>query len=245
MNNFENLPKKTSQLSSAKQRLLWLVIGCVLMAACSQNVNHDTHGDGFGVQENQSVHSEQGIDATYAQKLQALSLDLDQSLDKITPDQPVDQWFVDTITAHHRATVAMAYLELRFGSEPSMRELAQSVIDMRQADIEWMSKKDQSPPMNAAKAQQCIDMEQIHAYTRTHLANIQTVRTADADLAFASVMMVHQQWVDAVINEVMHCVKDGELQALAMQIISDQQSERASIKQWHSTRHKTQSQSKK
>jgi uncharacterized protein (DUF305 family) len=56
--------------------------------------------------------------------------------------------FIDMMTAHHRAAIQMANTELRDGSPPQAKDLAQQIIDAQQTEIHQLQrwKQDWSVP---------------------------------------------------------------------------------------------------
>jgi uncharacterized protein (DUF305 family) len=56
-----------------------------------------------------------------------------------TRNQDFDLAFVDLMAAHHQGAVEMATTELRDGSLPQVKRLAQEVIDAQQAEIEQLT----------------------------------------------------------------------------------------------------------
>lgn len=60
-------------------------------------------------------------------------------------DPDPDAAFVRGMIPHHRGALDMAILELKYGTDPELRELAQDIIDAQEAEIrfmeEWLRKK--------------------------------------------------------------------------------------------------------
>jgi uncharacterized protein (DUF305 family) len=63
-------------------------------------------------------------------------------------DVRFDLAFIDMMTAHHRGAIQMANTELRDGSLPQVKDLAQQIIDAQQTEIHQLQgwKQDWSVP---------------------------------------------------------------------------------------------------
>jgi uncharacterized protein (DUF305 family) len=55
---------------------------------------------------------------------------------RVTKDKDFDLMFLDMMTAHHQGAIEMANTELRDGSLPEVKRLAQQIIDAQQAEID-------------------------------------------------------------------------------------------------------------
>jgi len=55
---------------------------------------------------------------------------------RLTKDEDFDLAFVDMMAAHHEGAIEMATTELRDGSLPEVKRLAQQIIDAQQAEID-------------------------------------------------------------------------------------------------------------
>jgi len=54
----------------------------------------------------------------------------------LSKDEDFDFAFLDMMTAHHQGAIEMATTELRDGSLPEVKQLAQQIIDAQQAEID-------------------------------------------------------------------------------------------------------------
>ncbi|EQB9157235.1 CopM family metallochaperone [Morganella morganii] len=57
---------------------------------------------------------------------------------KTLSEQNADIAFAEGIIAHHKGAVEMAQIELKYGSDPEMRKLAQDIIDAQGPEIKQM-----------------------------------------------------------------------------------------------------------
>ncbi|MGL5291498.1 MAG: CopM family metallochaperone [Vibrionaceae bacterium] len=54
--------------------------------------------------------------------------------------QDSDQAFARSMIAHHIGAIRMAEKELKFGKDPELRKLAQSIIDAQKTEVKFMEK---------------------------------------------------------------------------------------------------------
>ena len=57
---------------------------------------------------------------------------------KTLSEQNADIAFAEGMIAHHKGAVEMAQIELKYGSDPEMRKLAQEIIDAQGPEIKQM-----------------------------------------------------------------------------------------------------------
>lgn len=70
----------------------------------------------------------------YAQSMQAMH---DEMMLGIT-DPNSDMAFARGMLPHHKGAVSMAEVQLQYGKDPEMRQLAQEIIDAQQPEIKQM-----------------------------------------------------------------------------------------------------------
>jgi uncharacterized protein (DUF305 family) len=58
---------------------------------------------------------------------------------RLSNGRDFDLAFVDMMTAHHQGAIDMANTELRDGSLPEVKRLAQQIIDAQQTEIDWFT----------------------------------------------------------------------------------------------------------
>jgi len=86
---------------------------------------------------NQIGETEQGkepppSDATRAYMDAAIAMHRDMA---VAYHNDADRDFAATLAAHHQGAVAIAEVELKYGTDPELRALAQSVIDARTREL--------------------------------------------------------------------------------------------------------------
>ena len=67
-----------------------------------------------------------------------LSGDMHAVTTKTLSEQNADIAFAEGMIAHHKGAVEMAQIELKYGSDPEMRKLAQDIIDAQGPEIKQM-----------------------------------------------------------------------------------------------------------
>jgi len=69
------------------------------------------------------------------------------TMDETTYTGQADRDFVSGMIPHHQGAIDMANVELKYGKDPQLRKLAQSIIDSQQTEIAMMEKwQAQHPP---------------------------------------------------------------------------------------------------
>jgi uncharacterized protein (DUF305 family) len=68
-------------------------------------------------------------------------------MDETTYTGQADRDFVSGMLPHHQGAVDMAKVELKYGKDPQLRKLAQSIIESQEHEIALMEKwQAQHPP---------------------------------------------------------------------------------------------------
>jgi len=72
----------------------------------------------------------------YEQSMQAMHEDMMSGVQAADPDVA----FVKGMLSHHKGAVAMAEVELKYGKDDSMKNLANAIISAQKREIEQMKK---------------------------------------------------------------------------------------------------------
>ncbi len=135
-----------------------------------------------------------------------------------------DTAFAKSMLGLHRGAISMAELQLKYGTDNEMRQLAQQVIDSQSEKIGVMRKWLASHPDTANPKPNTEAMQQGYADVvgsmnyRIRLG----INALDADLAFARAMLPHQLAVVSIAKEQLRYGTDIEMRRLAVQITKDQ-----------------------
>jgi len=101
----------------------------VLLASPALAQDHSGHGDHAG-------HTQAGA-APWAGAYDAANAVMHQGMAIAYSDNP-DLDFARAMLAHHEGAVAMAQIQLEYGTNDEMRALAQAIIDAQGPEIEQM-----------------------------------------------------------------------------------------------------------
>lgn len=145
-----------------------------------------------------------------------------------------DAAFAQGMLAHHVGAVDMAEIELKYGTDTEMRELAQAIIDAQQPEIEQMktwliNNPDSKTPTADTKAMQQAYAKGMDAMHGEMMAGI-----ADPvpDMAFARGMLTHHVGAVDMATTQLKYGKNPEMRKLAQEIIDAQQPEIEQMQSW-------------
>lgn len=98
----------------------------------------------FGAMAN-NTHMNMNMDTSHNSS--PMQKELNDSMNKMHADMAkgmntdnADVAFADGMIAHHLGAIDMAKIELKYGTDPEMRKLAQAIIDAQGPEIEQMQK---------------------------------------------------------------------------------------------------------
>ena len=145
-----------------------------------------------------------------------------------------DTAFAKSMLGHHHGAVDMAKIELKYGTDETMRKLAKDIIDSQQLEIDiinkWLASHPDAPKPkpNTQVMQQAYTagMQAMHDDMMTGIAN------PVPDMAFASGMLPHHRGaVDMAMIQLQYGT-DKEMRKLAQDIIDAQQPEIIWLQEW-------------
>ncbi|WP_407074423.1 DUF305 domain-containing protein [Psychrobacter sp. CAL346-MNA-CIBAN-0220] len=145
-----------------------------------------------------------------------------------------DTAFAQGMLGHHIGAVDMAEIELKYGTDAEMRQLAQEIIDAQQSEIATMktwlaSHPDAKNPTADTKA-----MQQAYADGMDAMHGEMMLGIADPvpDMAFARGMLPHHVGAVDMAEVQLKYGKDPKMRQLAQEIIDAQQSEIELMQKW-------------
>ena len=145
-----------------------------------------------------------------------------------------DTAFAKSMLGHHHGAVDMAKIELKYGTDETMRKLAKDIIDSQQLEIDiinkWLASHPDAPkPKPNTQAMQqayTAGMQAMHDDMMTGIAN------PIPDMAFARGMLPHHRGaVDMAMIQLQYGT-DKEMRKLAQDIIDAQQPEIIWLQEW-------------
>ena len=145
-----------------------------------------------------------------------------------------DTAFAKGMLGHHRGAVDMAKIELKYGTDEAMRQLAQDVITAQQAEIDVLNKWLASHPDAAKPKPNTVAMQQAYAKSMENMHGEMTLGVSDPvpDMAFARGMLPHHIAAVDMAKVQLEYGTDEEMRQLAQDIIDNQQTEIDMMKNW-------------
>jgi len=145
-----------------------------------------------------------------------------------------DTAFAKGMLGHRRGAVDMAKIELKYGTDETMRKLAQDIIDSQQLEIDILNKWLASHP-DAPKPKPNTEAMQ-EAYVKgtntMHSDMMLGIAEPVADMAFARGMLPHHIGAVDMAKVQLQYGTDEEMRKLAQDIIDAQQPEIELIQNW-------------
>ena len=166
----------------------------------------------------------------YSESMTKMHEDMMVGMDYNDPDAA----FAQGMLGHHIGAVAMAEIELKYGTDAEMRKLAQEIIDAQQSEIKQMetwlaSNPDAAEPTPDTKAMQQAYADGMDAMHEEMMAGI-----ADPvpDMAFARGMLPHHIGAVDMAETQLKYGKNPEMLKLAQEIIDAQKAEIEQMQTW-------------
>ena len=138
-----------------------------------------------------------------------------------------DTAFAKAMLGHHRGAVNMAKTQLKYGTDETMLQLAQDIIDSQQLEMDimnkWLASHPDAPnPKPNTEAMQQAYAKSMEAMHGDMMAGIEDPMP---DMAFARGMLPHHRGAVDMAMVQLQYGKDEEMRKLAQDIIDAQQPE--------------------
>ena len=148
-----------------------------------------------------------------------------------------DAAFAKSMLGHHLGAVDMAKIELKYGTDQAMRQLAQEIIDAQQAEISTMEKWLASHPDSPEPKPETPAMQKAYAdgMDAMHEDMMQGIADPVPDMAFARGMLPHHVGAVDMAKVQLKYGENEEMRQLAQEIIDAQQPEIKLMQDWIAT----------
>lgn len=145
-----------------------------------------------------------------------------------------DTAFAKGMLGHHRGAIDMAKIELKYGTDAAMRELAQKIMVAQQAEIDILNKWLAGHPDAAKPKPNTQAMQQAYAKSMDGMHGDMMLAITDPlpDMAFARGMLPHHIGAVDMAKIQLKYGTDEEMRKLAQDIIDAQQPEIQVMKNW-------------
>ncbi len=176
-----------------------------------------------------------------AEKMSDMLKDYTKSMTSMHNEMMVGMGYNDPDTAfakgmlgHHRGAVDMAKIELKYGTDETMRKLAQDIIDSQQLEIDILNKWLASHPDAPKPKPNTEAMQEAYAKGMNTMHSDMMLGIAEpvADMAFARGMLPHHIGAVDMAKVQLQYGTDEEMRKLAQEIIDAQQPEIELIQNW-------------
>ena len=146
-------------------------------------------------------------------------------------DDSAEDKFLQDMVPHHESAVAMAQIALQRAERPEIRQVAQSIIQDQNREIEQMKRilgdKASKPSSGGMGGMDMGGMKM------DSTADIEKLRTAEPfDRAFIDAMIPHHESAIQMAKDVQGKAKSQEVKDLASAIITAQEQEIAQMREW-------------
>ena len=171
----------------------------------------------------------------------AMQTDYTKSLTRMNDEMMIgmgyndpDTTFAKSMLGHRRGALDMANLQLKYGNDPIMRQLAPQVIDSQQSEINTINKWLASHPDSAKPKLETPFVQQEYLDSLQLINEDITSAITDpiADVAFARVMLAHYSSASKMAKIELKYGTDKDMLALARQIIETQEPTISNLQNW-------------
>lgn len=141
-----------------------------------------------------------------------------------------DVAFAKGMIPHHQGAIEMAKIQLKYGKDNEMRQLAQTIINAQQTEITQMQtwlEQHQSDTTTTTTPASDMNMDMT-----THDRMMQGITNTDPDVAFAEGMIPHHQGAIEMADTQLRLGKDPAMLALAKKIKAAQDPEIKQMQDW-------------
>ncbi len=201
-------------------------------------INDESHAHHAGMADDGMIEDKSVADET---QMSDMLKDYTKSMTDMHDEMMIGMGYNDPDTAfakgmlgHHRGAVDMAEIQLKYGTDNTMRQLAQDIIDAQQVEIDMLNKWLASHPDTTKPKPNTEAMQQAYAKSMDALHGDMMLGIADPvpDVAFARGMLPHHIGAVDMAKIQLEYGTDEEMRQLAQAIIDTQQAEIELMQNW-------------
>jgi uncharacterized protein (DUF305 family) len=165
-------------------------------------------------------------------EMMAIMHDMSAEMDAMTMTKDADHDFSMMMKMHHQGAIDMGNKELEKGDDATIKAMAQTMINMQQAEIQELQAFLDSHTPEASAEGEMWDMEAMEAMDRMDKNADLEVLTGDADHDMAILMINHHQSAMDMAQSLLHHGHHDELKEMATKMIEDQTKEIKDLQAW-------------
>ena len=161
----------------------------------------------------------------------------DESMIGMNYNDP-DTAFAKSMLGHHRGAIDLATIELKYGTDTTMRQLAQQIIDKQQSELALINKWLASHLDTAKPKLETPFMQQDFKKRTGPIYDEMMIGITDPipDIAFARAMLAHHKGAVEMAMIELKYGTDEQMLTLARAIIATQKLEVEQLQNWLATR---------
>lgn len=167
---------------------------------------------------------------------------MNQKMELGPADANYDLRFIDAMIPHHEGAVMMANDVLKKSKRPELKQLAKAIVSAQDKEIIQMQqwRKDWYPKSPNAPMAWNVEMNHMMAMKPDQMSAMRMnmdlgKADLDYDLRFINAMVPHHEAAVIMAKDLAQKTKRPELQKLAKEVVSSQQSEIDQMNQWRKT----------
>lgn len=184
------------------------------MTTTDDSANHDAHADS----NNQS--------GNHMKAMHDAMNNMMSQMQTMKPSGHPDHDFAMMMKHHHQGAMEMAKAEIAGGTDATLKQKAQKMIDEQQSEIAAFDNVLQGNPPTGSS-----DFGEKAMGMMTPMSEIK-MESGSLDAMFASMMIPHHQDAVKMAREYLKVGKNAELKKVAQDIVSSQQKEIQELQNW-------------
>lgn len=178
------------------------------------------------------------VDQAWERDYLALMAPMHEDMMDALRSDDADIGFVIGMIAHHEGAIAMAQIELKYGTDPQVRAWAQNIIDAQQDEVKLMQAflQEQGVDVNnlPAQGEPAWGSQYLRAAMPMHDQMLRAIvhDYNNPDVGFVIGMIPHHEGAIAMADFVLKHGQNAEIKSLAQSIIEAQQAEIREFQQY-------------